>query len=785
MRINLILVLGLLCVVTEALAQRPVISGYVRDDRGEALSGASVSTRDGYLARTNAYGFFSLAIAPVDSVRLEVSGAGHQTLQLDLLLPDAVGTPLSLTLLPVELATVEILAKSEGSSFSAVSPLGNRQFSMQQLARIPAPGGESDLLKALAMTPGVSQGVEGTSGILVRGGTPDQNLILLDGSTVYNVSHAFGFLSVFNADAVQSVDLMTGPFPARFGGRLSSIIDVHMREGSRSDWHGKIGLGLVSSKFLLEGPVVKEKSSFIASGRTSNLSLLLLPSRINYTRNEFGEANHTFFQFWDFNIKYNHTINKKNNIFVSLYGGGDVYELRQRAAREEPESVVSLQWGNLIGCIRHTWLASDRLFIKNNIHISDFNYSLRNEQRSINPAESQRIRGNTSVRDVSVRSELEYAAGQRHLIKAGVEVIIHGFMPQNVEFRIGDSLPTLRSPSGRVTAREWSVYAEDEFSIRTNLVAGYGLRYNAFLVNGRQYASLQPRIGLRYNWTPVWALKIGYSEMQQNLHLLTNNGIGLPNDIWLPATERVAPQSARQITGGVVREFRQYGMNASFEAYYKHMKNQIDAKDNANFLFNIDQNWQDLIETGGVGRAYGFEWFIQKSRGRFTAMAGYTLAWSARRFANIDQGAWYFSRYDRRHDVELSGSFKLNKQWEISANWVYQTGAAITLPTGRYEGPLTDPPGFAFTYTARNGVRLPAYHRADISFTRTKPVRKWKGERILSLQIYNVYNRQNPYYLELANEKIVNASGEVSVNTKLVQRSLLPILPSFNWSITF
>jgi TonB dependent receptor/TonB-dependent Receptor Plug Domain len=772
----------LLCAGLQAQPKQVVVSGYLRDESGEALPGATLTpVGESGVAQSNAFGFFNISAPPSDSFRLAISFAGYQNIfHLGRLHRD---TSVELvTQVANTLKTIEIDGGRKGASFSVLSPLGVKQFTAKQLSRVTAVGGEADILKALALTPGVSQGAEGSAGIFVRGGSPDQNLILIDGSPVYNVSHLFGFLSVFNSDAIQSVDLITGGFPARFGGRLSSVIDVHMREGNPQRFHGKIHLGLIASRLMLEGPVVKGRSSFIVSGRTSNIGLITLPARRAFKDPSNRSADYNRYYFNDLNIKYNHTLNNKNRVFFSLYTGNDAFQYRNREPESEEKN--NLSWGNATATLRHTLQCSDRAFVKNSLGWSRFNYDIRNEAyaRSDSGAQLVSLLQNTSyLEDFSARSELEYSLNSRHFLRAGIEGTYHVTQPQLTRLTVSDT--EIASPNTTVFSTELSAYAEDEWQIGPALTAAVGFRYNTFITSNKQYASLQPRLSLRYLLSKTLALKAGYGHMQQNLHLLSNNGIGLPNDIWVPATDRVAPQRARQFTLCLVKEFPSRGFNASFETYYKKMADQIDFAEGIEFLFELERGWEDVVENGGTGRAYGAEIFVQKTRGRLTGMASYALARAERRFANINSSVWYPFKYDRRHEVELSGAFALTPKWELAFNWVFQTGHAVTLPTGRYQGPGHDP-GIVITYTTRNGARLPAYHRADIGLTHTKKNR-WQGETVWGLQVYNVYNRQNPYFFVLSEEKSIDANGMNVGKPVLRKRSLLPVLPSVTWSLSF
>jgi TonB dependent receptor/TonB-dependent Receptor Plug Domain/CarboxypepD_reg-like domain len=764
--------------------QNAVVSGTVSDALGETLVGASIANINGGSGTvTNAYGFFSLSVPMGKRVRIRASFAGLQTSEYEWIL--VADTVLQIRLSGGnQLKEVNVIAKTDAANIESIQ-LGQRGLSMQEIRKIPAMGGETDVLKALSFMPGVSAGAEGSVGLFVRGGTPDQNLILLDGAPVFNVSHLFGFLSVFNPDALKSVDLISGGFPARYGGRLSSILDITMKEGNTERLHGKIGIGLIGSRIALDGPLGKgRKTLFMVSGRTATLKALLVPQKINY--NKGNRDAYTAFGFYDMNLKISRSVSHNQKVFFSIYTGDDQYEDYFRSITKKDE-FTKLGWGNLTAALRHIWSPSNRVFVRNILTFSKFRYGYESQSFSFKDgALTQTIFNSTStLKDVTFRSAADWNASPGHYLRGGIEFSRHEYAPQAVSYRFSDSIPSLKSRFAVIPAYEGSVYVEDEWTIGKKIALNTGLRYTYYAVekNGASQ-QLQPRVAARWLFNKDLSAKIAFASMMQPIHLLSNNGIGFPNDVWVPATGKVPPQRSWQLSSGVIGNIQRLGTQVSLDLYYKKMSHQIDFQEGANFLFSLQKGWDEVIETDGQGIAYGAEILLRKSAGRFTGLFSYTLARARRQFEKINAGNWYPFKYDRTHELEITENWKINQSWDISLAWIFQTGHTITLPVAKYAGtPYSN--SDIFVYTTRNASRLPAYHRADLSLNRTR--KKHSGrESVWSLNVFNLYNRRNPYYFALESRYVTNSQGQIiSKEEKIVSKSLFPILPSIGWSFSF
>jgi hypothetical protein len=764
--------------------QSSIVSGTVTDALGETLVGASIANMSsGSGTFTNAYGFFSLLVQKGKVARIRVSFVGLQSYEFEWL-------PIADTILQVQLLgenqlrEVSITARADAANITSTQ-LGQRGLSMQEIKKIPSIGGEMDILKALSFMPGISSGVEGSVGLFVRGGTPDQNLILLDGAPVFNVSHLFGFISVFNPDALKSVDLISGGFPARYGGRLSSILDIAMKEGNTQGLHGNIGLGLIGSRFELDGPLGKDKKNlFMVSGRTATLGALIIPRKIRYDKGR--REDYTGIGFYDINIKISRSINNKQKIFLSIYSGDDRYEDRYRL-NSGKEEYTKLDWGNITASLRHTWSPSGRIFVRNNLTFSKFRYGYQSQSYNVMDEKLTKTVFNSSSRlkDATFRSAMDWNASSKHYSRAGIEISRHDYAPQSISYRFSDSLPPLESRFATIPAYEGSIYLEDEWTIGNKIAVNSGLRYNYYtLRTSSSYQQLQPRLAARWLLKKGMSVKIAFARMVQPIHLLSNNGIGFSNDVWVPATGKVPPQRSWQLSSGVIGNIQRFGIQVSLDLYYKKMSHQIDFQEGTNFLFSLQKGWEDVIETDGKGTAYGAEILLRKSVGQFTGLFSYTLARARRRFSNINSGNWYPFKYDRTHEVEMTANYKFNQRWDMSFAWVFQTGHTITLPVAKFAGAAYSNSDI-FAYTIRNGARLPSYHRADFSLNRTRKKNSGK-ESTWSLNVFNLYNRKNPYYIALESKYITNSQGQViSKEDKIVTKSLFPILPSIGWSYSF
>ncbi len=770
---------------------RFTISGYVSDaESGERLIGASVYDRQtGQGTVTNTYGFYSITLAS-DTVKLAVSFLGFNA-QLETFYLNADRNLNYELTSGANLKEVTITAERY-ERIEERAQMGRIDVPIEQIKRVPALLGEKDLLKALQLLPGVSAGGEGQSGIYVRGGGPDQNLILLDGVPVYNASHLFGFFSVFNTDAIKDVSLTKGGFPARYGGRLSSVIEVNMKEGNDQEFHGEGAVGIVASRLTLEGPIVKDKSSFIISGRRTYIDLLTRPLIKSALKGEGQEGVLGYF-FHDINAKVNYKISDRDRVYLSFYGGRDKFyvDLAEKNTNYKYRVENKLGWGNITTALRWNHLLNQKLFSNTTLTYSRYNFNTLSAFEEFYLANNQQQESSFSldyfsgIDDLAGRVDFDYAPNPGHAVKFGTSGIYHTFHPGLFSSRIKDTESnyllntTLGQPD--VFATEYTLYVEDDWKATSRLRINVGLHYGGFLTEkGKHYGSLQPRFNARYMLNQGWAIKTAYSTMQQNIHLLTNETIGLPTDLWLPSTDVVRPQTSWQVATGVAKTFGN-DYEFSVEAYYKEMDNVIAFKEGAS-LFSF-RNWEERV-TQGVGDAYGAEFFVQKKTGRFSGWVGYTLSWTYRKFDEINFGKRYPYRYDRRHDFEIVGSYKFSDRVQLSGTWVFATGNAVTLGTSKIFRPYDNYTDINTHITERNNYRLAPYHRLDIGVDFTK--QKKRHQRTWSFGAYNMYSRANPFFLYLSTEYTIDpATGQITRKSALKQTALFPVIPYVSYGFKF
>jgi hypothetical protein len=773
-------------------AGKITVSGYVRDAAtGENLIGvAVVQPGSGQGTATNTYGFYSLTLPATDSVRLLASYLGYERSRWVALATGSLTHDFRLRAVSSELAGVEVIGSRE-EKIAQTTRMSTINVPIAQIKNLPKLFGETDVLKVLQLLPGVQSGGEGQSGLYVRGGSPDQNLILLDGTPVYNAAHLFGFFSVFNADALNNVELIKGGFPARYGGRLSSVLDITMKEGNMREFHGEGAVGIVASKITLEGPIKQDTASFIISARRTYLDVLAQP----FIKAQFaadGTKGSVGYFFHDLNGKLNWKLSRRDRLYLSAYAGYDKFYARLRdaddKARDYGRSQATLGWGNLTSGLRWNRVLSDQLFMNTHLTYSkyQFNVGQESEQRYDTPAGESRtdeyeLRYRSNIRDFSLKTDFDYVPSPDHYLRFGGQYILHSFRPGALTAKDNSGNLESQLQSGtRTLASEASVYLEDDYRLTDRLKVNAGLRLNGFLVEQTLYPSLEPRLAARYLLTEEWALKAAYARTTQYIHLLTNSGIGLPTDLWVPATAQIAPQRAQQFSLGAARtvRFREEEYELSVETYYKPMRHLIEYREGASFLGTTDSDWEDKV-TSGRGWAYGGEFFLQKKTGRTTGWIGYTLAWSQRRFPDLNQGRLFPYKYDRRHDVSVVAMHKFSPTLALSGTWVYGTGNATTLSQGRFL--VGEYQGFD-DYGERNSFRMAAYHRFDLDLSKTK--RKRWGEIVNSFSIYNVYSRRNPYYLYFQ-PGYVDGQGTVRQQPSYRQLSLFPIIPSFSKAFKF
>jgi hypothetical protein len=775
------------------------IHGYIEDSlSGEKLISAAIySITNGVGTVSNTYGFYSLTL-PSGQVSIRISYVGYQTRIIDFNLNKDTTLNLGLK----EGATLqEVVIIGNQESIQSRTQMSQISVPIEQIKKVPALMGEVDVLKVLQLLPGVQGGNEGQNGLYVRGGSPDQNLILLDGVPVYNVSHIGGFFSVFNADAIKNVTLTTGGFPARFGGRLSSVIEIDMKEGNMKEFHGEGGIGLIASRLTLEGPILKDKISFIVSGRRTYLDLLAEPFITKALKKDNATPGYNTTadlraHFYDLNAKINWRINQNHRIYLSLYNGQDIFGLRLNQTQKKgigfENTNGGLDWGNYTSALRWNWLLNKKLFANTTLTYSKYKVDVGAETESKKDTTYEAFRSKylSGIRDIGIKIDFNYALNPAHQIRFGANVVHHTYSPGALQLKSEsqhDVQSLLVGPKD-IKSIETQTYVEDDMQYGA-LKLNAGLHFSSFHVQQQNYFSLQPRLGINYLLSQSQSLKASFTTMRQYINLLTNERIGLPTDLWVPSTARIKPQDAWQVAVGTAKTLaRDYEL--SIEAFYKKMNHLISYKDGASFL-SLNTDWEDRI-TQGKGKSYGTEFLLQKKNGNTTGWIGYTLAWNYRQFTDINQGAEYAYKYDRRHDIEILVSHKFTKRFAISGTWQYGTGNAISLPQAIYKypsdatGPLGYPSGNQSYYNTyeiigtKNAYRMPPYHRMDINFEWTKEKKRYT--RTWNLGAYNLYNRANPYYLSLGTkyDVVKNESSRV-----VRQVSIFPIVPYFSYNFKF
>ncbi len=770
--------------------QNVTLSGYILDTKtGERLIGATIyetASKNG--AVSNDYGFYSLQVPRTEETTLVISYLGYGTIKETVYTTEDQKLDFPLLSENYLLNEVELTATKE-TPIQNRNEIGVLSIPVEQIEMLPALGGEVDVLKALQLMPGVQSGNEGSSGLYVRGGSPDQNLVLLDDVPMYYVNHLGGFVSTFNIDAISNVKLIKGGFPARYGGRLSSILDIRMKDGNMKEFEGSGMIGMVAAKLALQGPIKKDTTSYMISARRMLYDLLTRPiSKIAFNGVSLG------YTFYDFNAKINHKFSDKDRLFLSTYLGNDRSVIRKKG---DDAFKNTLEWGNNLVALRWNHLYGQKLF--SNVTLSYTRYRFLTESEGEFTDNGEKFKTSrkflSGIYDIGAKADFEYFASTNYKFKFGGNSIYHTFKPGATTNRQStNGNRTLDNTVGDIDIFAWenSAYFENEIRIGGRINTNLGFRGAVYHVNGKDHVSLEPRALASYLITDAMSIKAGYSRMQQNVHLLTNSGVGLPTDLWVPATDKVAPQTSQQWSLGIARSIKDGIYEFSAEAYYKNMRNLIEYKEGASFL-GTTPNWEDLVESGGDGTSYGLELLLQKKEGRTTGWVGYTWSKTDRRFANINNGKAFPYRYDRRHDASIVVAHRFNKKVDMSATWVYGTGAAFTLPIAKYDiidetgdvGYGDDRFSEVFIYGERNANRMRAYHRLDLGVNFRKK-KKW-GERTLNISIYNVYNRQNPYFYFVDGEEKLDAEGNFDgyESTFMSQQSLFPILPSISYGFRF
>ncbi len=778
------------------------ISGYVTNsETGEAIIGAKVyndSLKIGII--TNVYGFYSLTLPQgYHEITYSYVGFSPQKIGVDLNENVELNVKLVEGKLLNEVVVTGEAKKHETTEMSTIN------LSMNKVKSLPVLLGEIDIIKTAQLMPGIQSGSEGASGLYVRGGGPDQNLILLDGVPIYNANHLFGFFSVFNADAINSVKIIKGGFPAHYGGRLSSVVDIRMNEGNMNKYHGEGSVGIISSKFMLSGPILKGKTSFMISARRTYIDILARPL-INAVNNQSSNyKTKTGYFFYDINGKINHTINKKNHLYFSAYTGKDKFYINDEYKFYDYDSTKyryntnngKMQWGNQIFALRWNHQYGPKLISNVTLHYSQYKFLTGFEDKEYyegkekSPLIFNSFEYLSGIQDWGGKLDYYYYPNPKHKILFGIGETYHTFSPgiATTVFQNGNTKSDSTFGSTKTYSHEFYGYFEDNFMVTKRLSVNYGLHFSNLLVNNKYRANLQPRIAGNFILDENSSIKLSYSAMTQYLHLLSNTSIGLPTDFWVPATDKTPPQLGHQVAIGYTRDLGK-GYNISTEAYYKTMKNIIAYKEGASFL-SVGKDWQKIIEVG-KGWSYGAELLFEKKLGKITGWIGYTLSWTWRQFDNINFGEPYHYKYDRRHDISLALTYDINDHIDLGLVWVYGTGNAITLPIQQYQQfiePSTNNNGYGQYYgwspsvqyyDKKNDYRMPAYHRLDIGVNIHKK-KKW-GEATWSFGLYNAYNRQNPFYLQYG---YLNNDHSPNPTKVLKQISLFPVIPSISYAFKF
>ncbi len=753
--------------------QRFTVSGTVRDAAtGETLIGATVrilGNGQQVAVTTNSYGFYSLS-STSGAYDYSVSYTGYQTETKKITLDKDIKVNIDLKG-GSELQEVVISATDRKNENVRSPQMGLDKLNMKDLDNIPVLFGEKDVLKTIQLLPGVKSGGEGTTGFFVRGGGADQNLILLDEATVYNSAHLLGFFSTFNADAIKDVSLYKGGMPAQYGGRLSSVLDVKMRDGNSKNLAVEGGLGLIASRIKVEGPLIKDKSSFMISARRTYIDLLLQASPDSSIK---GNT----LNFYDINAKANYRFDDRNTLYLSGYFGRDNIGIKD---------LFDNDWGNSTVTIRLNHVFNSRLFSNTSFIFNKYNYSISLLDEDNNASVK------SYIRDFNLKEDLQYFSGQ-HTLRFGFQGTHHRIAPSDITTNGGSSFNPL-SVENRYGV-EAAAYASDEWQLNSKLNLLYGVRLSTFSLLGpvtvntydsdgdvnsstqynsgqfvKTYFYAEPRLSLSYAFNEQNSLKAAYNRNTQNIHILTNANTSSPTDQYVMSSNNIKPELADQVALGYFRNTADNSFEFSAETYYKWLRNQIEYKNGAELIANPNVESELLY---GTGRAYGLELYAKKTKGRVTGWLSYTLSRTERKFDGINNGNYFPARYDRTHDLALVAMYKLSNRWSLSANYIYSTGNAVTYPAGKYNiGGLT-----TYYYTERNANRMPHTERLDLSATlKAKETKKFRSS--WSFSIYNALNRKNPYAIQFRDKK------DDPTRTEAVQIALFGIIPSVTWNFSF
>lgn len=800
--------LALVLLTVNAFGQKHTVSGYIWDKSShETLIGATIlDLPSGKGAITNEYGFYSLTL-PDGPVELRTGYVGYSTTTLsfsltaDTVIDFGLQTIASLEEVTITGNRLELGVK--GSQMSAVD------IPIEQIKAVPAMFGEADVLKALQLLPGVQTGTEATAGIYVRGGAPDENLLLIDGVPVYNVNHMFGFFSVFNPDALKNVTLYKGSFPAHYCGRLSSVVDVRMKDGDMQNYHGNVSVGMVSSKFNFEGPIIRDKTSFNISARRTYSDIVLNAALKLNDRFKFSDMQDDMgmgYYFYDINIKLNHKFSDNDRLYASWYSGDDdiFFDYIESDGELRTKDKLDWKWGNMVGALRWNHICSPKLFMD-----ASASYTRYRHKMGIDVIETDRITGtdnhagvamNSGIYDITLRTDMHWSPSAMHDTRFGAYYTHHRFNPDVItadmegEFKeSGDTILDSHINYGQnnIYADEVQFYAEDDISISHAIKADVGLSWSLFNVKGHTFNNLEPRLSMRFLLNDNLSMKAGYAYMSQYVHLLSNNTISLPTDLWVPSTDIIMPEHSHQIAAGAFYQIEGVA-DLSLEAYYKTEENLLEYKEGESMM-NADDKWYDKVAIGR-GWSYGVEFMIQRSIGRLNGWLSYTWSRTQRQFDRdgmvLNAGNPFDAKYDRRHEFDITCNYSFSKRFDMSATWIYETGNCGTMYTQYYESDMPDKNVYVSEpelgcYGDRNNMRLNPTHRLDLGFNWHRQFSD-RVRRTMSLSIYNAYNNRNPFLVYVYKDTQYDSQAKEYVETRtLRQLTLFPILPSLSYTVSF
>ena len=762
-----LLFIGVLGITHQIKAQEiTTVNGTVKDKlTGESIIGAVIKIDQlvNVVVTSNEYGFYAISL-PKGKYDLRISFVGYEEKRIPILLNAPLITNVFLES-KNQLAEVVVSTKRKDDNLTKAQ-IGTETLNMQSISKVPVIFGEKDVLKTIQLLPGVKSAGEGNSGFYVRGGAADQNLILLDEAPVYNASHLLGFFSTFNSDAIKDATLIKGNGPAQYGGRLSSVLDVKMKDGNNKNYTVNGGLGLISSRLSIEGPIQEDKSSFILSGRRTYADVFLKASE------KFKD---NILYFYDLNAKANYKIDDKNRIYFSGYFGQDELGLG---------SSFRINWGNKTGTIRWNRIVNNKLFLNTSFIYSDYSYNvgLKNGETNFNV--------NSNIKDVNLKQDYTYYLNPKNTIRFGFNSILHTITPSVFSGTVNNNINKV----GR-NGLENALYFNNNFKANQQLTFDYGLRISAYSIMGgdqynvynnnaitqsillqknefgKTYMNAEPRFTSNYRINDLSSVKIAYARNVQHLHLLSNATAASPSDQWIGNSYNIKPELADQTSIGYARNFKNNTYELGAELYYKRMQNQLDYKDGTNINTIADVESSLLY---GVGRAYGFEFLAKKKIGLFSGWISYTLSKTERKIDGINDGNWYNAKQDRTHDVSIVTILELNPKWTVSGVFVYSTGNAVTFPTGKYAlGEQT-----IYQYANRNANRMPDYHRLDISATYENKNKK-KNAGSWNFSLYNVYGRENAYQISFQDDPSDNSK------TQIIQTALFRWVPSITYNFKF